>query len=62
MSDATEQRWRKEFAHAHDAIPQSWLVVLDDGTVWVQPGHRDDPIMKLYKSLLCVGYARGWIR
>lgn len=63
--DATERRWRIDFVNAHDAIPESWLVHGkdddgEDGTC-INPDHRDDPVIKAYKSLALVGFARGWM-
>ena len=58
--DATERRWRQDFANTTDAIPDTWLV-RDGQWVGIDTTHRDEPIVTLYRSLMCVGYARGWL-
>lgn len=56
-----EKVWRLSFADAVRAIPVSWVVCLDDGFLGIRPEYRDEPITKLYHSLACTGYAKGWL-
>lgn len=58
---ATEQRWHLDFASTAEAIPESWLV-RDGEWTGIDSVHADKPVVRLYRNLMVVGYARGWLR
>lgn len=60
MSDATEQVWRKDFNNYAEAIPAAWLVHVGDWT-GIHADRADDPVVQMYRKLMIVGYAKGWI-
>lgn len=59
--DAVERVWHKDFNNLHDAIPQEWLVTVEDGSTWIVAEHSNEEIVRRYLAHCTVGYARGWL-
>jgi hypothetical protein len=59
--DTVERVWRKNFADAAVAIPSSWLLTDEDGLMWINSDYSDTPLVRIYRSLTIVGYAKGWM-
>lgn len=57
---STHASWAKDMQRAYDAIPASWVVEYD-GASYIQPERQGHPLTQLYKSLMLVGYAKGWV-
>lgn len=60
MSDPLRDRWQKDFANSRLSIRSEWLIT-DGDFVGISPDHANEPAVELYRGLIGVGYARGWL-
>lgn len=58
---AVERVWRKDFNNTVKAIPESWILTLDDGARVIHPDHANEPVVQLQRKLAIVGFARDWM-
>lgn len=56
----TKEVWTRDMHNAAEAVPAGWLVEFD-GARYIAPERRDAGIVRLYHSLLTVGFANGWL-
>ena len=60
-NSAVKQRWQKDIIGVTKAIPEQWLIIVEDGTQWIAPEHANEPKVKMLQELMRVGYVYGWM-
>ncbi len=60
--NTTEKVWNRDLANINQIINDAEAVnTADDGFQWVDESKVDAGTMSLYRSLVSVGYAKGWL-